>query len=263
MASNHTAPQVNIKTTSWHHSYKPVYKKSSGESSDESSSEETSEEKRSFSGKTACTIPTVLPEVSKTIVIVDFLNMVRKEISGRPDAKFTTVDDFIDTIMKVARQVHSFGNFQKIYLVTKSFKFSEEITYNNVPLIIIWSFCKAVPEWREKLFLVLVNGINDKDREADDRALFILYNEILKSTTMNVFIISNDKFRSLDTHFLRKVILNFYVAKTLAESWNNSVIVSRFGGIFQQNENLGKSSYSVIHPCEKEYSSINVCTIPH
>ncbi|XWV25921.1 putative orfan [Tupanvirus soda lake] len=185
---------------------------------------------------------------SQTIALVDLLNLARKDISNRDDAKFKSIDEFIINIQNIARNLRSMGDFYKIYLVTKSFKFNKKISYNDILRIIMWSFCHAVPEWQHKICLVLVNGINDKDKEADDRALFILYNEFTKTSTKRVVILSNDNFGSIKSHFMRKVTLNFYFAKTINNTWTSSEIVSKHKGIYQQDKRCVRNIYTVFHP---------------
>ncbi|XWV24681.1 putative ORFan [Tupanvirus deep ocean] len=185
---------------------------------------------------------------SQTIALVDLLNLARKDISNRGDAKFKNIDEFIINIKNIAYHLRSMGDFHKIYLVTKSFKFDKKVSYNDVLRIIMWSFCNAVPEWRQKICLVLVNGINDKDKEADDRALFILYNEFSKTSTKHVVILSNDNFGSIKSHFMRKVTLNFYFAKSITDTWISSEIVSKHKGVYQQDRRCVRNIYTVFHP---------------
>lgn len=195
---------------------------------------------------------------SETIVLIDFLNLARKHISERPEAKFRTVEEFIDNISTIACQIKKMGNFKQIYLVTKSFKFNKDISYNDVLKIIMWSFCKTIPEWIDRIHLVLVNGINDQDKEADDRALFILYNEFSKTIESPIIIFSNDNFESLKTHFLRYVVLNFYYIKHIAKNWKESEIISHYKAHFQQDKKITKSQYVIIHPINNETNFISI-----
>lgn len=187
---------------------------------------------------------------NETIALVDFLNLARKLIAGRSDAKFKTIEEFMASIREIAFQINKIGNFEKIYLVTKSFKFNEEISYNDILRIIVWSFCDAIPEWKDsnKIILVLVNGINDKDAEADDRTLFILYKEFLMTTDKRVVILSNDNFESIKSHYLRKVVLNFYSIGSIGSMWKTTKIYPYYKAEFKQNKKNVKSSYIVIHP---------------
>ena len=197
---------------------------------------------------------------SDTIAIVDFLNLARarKPIADRPDAKFRTIDEFNQNITEIALQIRSMGDFEKIYIVTKSFKFDKNISYKDIPRIIMWGFCMAVPEWTNKICLVLVNGINDKDKEADDRALFIIYHEYAMTTGLKVIILSNDNFDSLNSHFLRDVTLNFYWVESMGPTWETSKIISTTKRIFPQNKSLANNEFVVIHPCSNTMESIKV-----
>lgn len=195
---------------------------------------------------------------SETIALVDFLNLIRATISNRPDAKFETINEFICHTKLIAQQIRGMGDFNKIYIVTKSFKFNDDILYNDLLRIILWSFFNAVPEWVNKICLVLVNGINSKDKEADDRTLFILYNEFIKTTNMRTIIISNDNFKNLKTHILKRITLNFYWIGCIKTSWRNSEIISRYKGIFRQNDGTEKNSYIIVHPDNKKINIFNI-----
>ena len=196
---------------------------------------------------------------TEMIGLFDFLNLARCDISDRNDARFRTIDEFIENTMAIARNIKTLGKFHKIYLVTKSFRFNEKISYNDMVRIILWSFCKAIPEWQNEICLVLVNGINDKDREADDRALFILYNELSKiNATKRVVIFSNDNFASIKSHYLRTVTLNHYYIKKNSDTWQSSEIVSKHKGTHQQNVRLPKKSYLVVRPNVNETNLITI-----
>lgn len=183
---------------------------------------------------------------SDNILIIDFLNLIRTEICHRSDAKFKTIDELIEGIRMIAKTIRNTNNFEKIYLVTKSFIFNKEILYNDIPKIIMWTFCREIPDKLDKIYLVLVNGMNDKDKEADDRALFILYNEML-FTGSNITILSNDRFDNIQSHYLRKVTLKFYWIKSIGETWQTSEIYYSKKAIFQQNKKRN-NEYNVIHP---------------
>lgn len=202
---------------------------------------------------------TNVDNVREAVALIDFLNMVRIEIVDAPEAKFQTIDEFVATIRVIARKIHAMGNFKNIYLVTKSFKFSEEISYNKVIPIILWAFCTTIPEWINKIRLVLVNGINDKDREADDRALFYLSGEYSKTMDADVIIFSNDNFSSLKTHFFRKIVLNFYTVKKTGETWENTEISyhEESKRICKQKLTT-KKSFVVVHPMNNKRSLITV-----
>lgn len=203
------------------------------------------------------TSTTTITKITQRIAIIDFLNLARKDISGRGDAKFVSIDEMIGRIEMIAHDIKNLGDFHKIYIVTKSFKFNERISYTDVIKIILWAFCKTIPEWKQKFCLVLVNGINDKDKEADDRALFILYNEFSKTTKKDIVILSNDKFDSLKSHYFRKVTLNFYVAKSIDYYWNTSNIVSTHKGIYQQDKQM-EHCYRILHPFNQELSEVEI-----
>lgn len=196
-------------------------------------------------------------DATNTIAIIDFLNLTRKEISHRPAAKFVSLKDFVNTVQTIAMRIKRMGDFKRIYIVTKSFNFNNQIKYSDVPMIIIWAFFQILPEWINKLFLVLVNGINGSDKEADDRALFILYDEISKATTGQVVILSNDNFSSLRTQFYRKVVLNFYSVKNIGKTWKSTRADIRYSIDSEQTvqSDLG-SEYDIIHPAKNEYTRI-------
>jgi hypothetical protein len=190
----------------------------------------------------------IIEKKDRKIAIVDFLNLTRKYISDRADAKFYSIEEFVDHIRQIAINLRSYGNFQKIYLVTKWLQLPGLISYRQMPKIILWHFCKAVTEWSNITILVLVNGLNDKDKESDDRALFILYNEYAKNATNDCVIFSHDNFASIKSHFLRKCTLKFYFAENIGDSWQKSKIISKEKVSYDQYKNLEQKSYNVIYP---------------
>ena len=173
----------------------------------------------------------------KKIAIVDFQNVVRKEISkNRLDAKFQNEEEIISYTNMVAKKIREMGNFDKIYLVTKSFNLNGTIKYKSVSNIIMWSFCSVVPEWSNKTCLAVVNGINGNDKEPDDRTLFILYDEFIKTTDCDVVIISNDNFGNFKSHCHRYVIVSLYWPKNLNETCQNCSIIPTGKCKFEKNE---------------------------
>jgi hypothetical protein len=194
---------------------------------------------------------------SEIIGIFDFLNQVRGNIADRDDARFKTLDEFIEYIMTTARHIKTLGHFRKIYLVTKSFCFGDDISYYDVLRIILWSFCHAVPEWKKKICLVLVNGLNDSDREADDRALFVLYDELsILFNPKRIIIFSDDNLESIKSHFFSEVTLNFYFMETMSGTWFDSKIKLKENRKYQQDKDLILSTYEVVHPNTNDRYSI-------
>lgn len=196
-------------------------------------------------------------ESSDTIAIVDFLNLSRSLICERVDAKFNSLDEFILIIGKIANQLRAINDFSCIYIVTKSFNLNDDVKYFDIPKIIIWTFCKAVPEWEHRINVVLVNGINDNDKEADDRSLFILYSQYALTTTDNVIILSNDNFDSLKNQIVRPVTLNFCRALDIKNDWKTSIISYPFCGQFQLNEDNNKQ-YKIVSLFDNNVKNIIV-----
>ncbi len=194
----------------------------------------------------------------ETIAIVDFLNLIRKCASNSSEAKFLTVEEFGRYITTIAHQLESYGDFSKIYLVSKWFSVTDQFTCNEIPKIIMWNFCQAVPKWKDNTILVLVNGLNDKDNESDDRALFVLYNEFTKTTGNECLIFSNDNFESIESHFLRKITLNFYYVDDMTDGWKSSKIRSGAKTSYEQNKNLEKKSYAVIRTEDNTRISVTI-----
>lgn len=185
---------------------------------------------------------------NNTIAIIDLLNLIRKPICDKNNGKFESIDELIKIIEIIAIKIKNMGEFQKIYLVTKSFKFNNEISYNDILRIIMWAFCITIPEWNDKICLVLANGTDPYDKEADDRTLFILYNEITKTMKNPVIIISDDHFEDIQMHYLNHVVLNFFWIKKIEKKWNNSYIQSNFKGIFQHENQINIWDYAIVHP---------------
>ncbi|MEM3061962.1 MAG: hypothetical protein QW303_00250 [Nitrososphaerota archaeon] len=197
---------------------------------------------------------------TEIVAIIDFLNLVRKEISDRPNARFNTVDEFVDHIREIARKIRNLNHFGRIYLVTKSFNFDKKVLYHNIPRIIMWAFCTTVPEWTDKICLILVNGINEKDKEADDRTLFVLHNELTFTTNSRIMIISNDNFKNLRSHFLRDVTLNFFWVKFVGKDWRETKLISSFRGRFRQKfGTFENQKYLVVHPDTNEENYVSIC----
>lgn len=185
-----------------------------------------------------------------TVLLVDFLNLLLIGISDRSEAKFKSLDDMIIHIDKIVKKIREIGDFDKVYIHIKSFNLCDGITYNDIPRIVMWCFCRLVPEWRNKICLVLVNGINVRDIEADDRSLFILHDEYKRTMDNSfVFILSNDNFKSMKTHFHRQVTLNFFSVSKIGKSWSETFITPFFNGRFKQEKSVNeKRHYVIIRP---------------
>lgn len=181
------------------------------------------------------------------IIIIDFLNLTRSCISNRKDAKFTSINDFINIVSLIVEKINTFFTFDYIYLVAKILDFGNDIKYSDMLKIFLWSFCRKF-KWKDKIILVMVNGINDNDKGADDRALFILYDQIKKTTNYNVIIISNDKFDDLKNHYMRHVVLNFYYLKIYDDNyWNKCIIQLSFKGKFKKDYNDHEIEYNIFN----------------
>lgn len=185
--------------------------------------------------------------IKNNIIIIDFLNLTRSYIVNRKDAKFTSIDDFINIVYLMVEKINANFTFDYVYLVTKILDFGDDIKYSDILKLFLWSFCKKF-KWKDKIILVMVNGINDNDKEADDRTLFILYDQIKKTTNYNVTIISNDKFDNLKNHYMRHVVLNFYYLKTYDEdTWHKCIIQLSFKGKFKKDYSEHEIEYNIFN----------------
>lgn len=201
---------------------------------------------------------TVIAE-SQIVLIVDFLNLSRKSIANRIDGKFITIKDFAKAIKIVAKQIVKMDKPHQICLVTKSFRFDEDVSYNDTIRIILWYFCKFIPEnWIGITNLVLANGINDKDNVSDDVALLILAAEYRITSKLIPIILTEDRLRDIGFHYLRSVTLNFYSMQQMGKTLNDSIIVSRYKGEFRQNMWMNTASYVLYHPLSKKIDVITV-----
>lgn len=188
---------------------------------------------------------------NQVIILVDLLNLVRRNISNRPGARFNSIEEFISNIANTAVKIKRLGNFDRIYLVTKSFVFNKDVSYHDVLDIIMWAFCSVVPEWSDRITLILANGVSSNDKGADDRTLFIIYDEFIKTIGGLILIFSDDNFGDIDQHFFRHVVLNFYHLKNQSldpYDWKKTKIQSFHSATFQQNENYTSNSYIVVRP---------------
>jgi hypothetical protein len=186
--------------------------------------------------------------VSKNVAIVDLLNLWRGPISNRPDAKYRTVEEIIDSIKKVAVRLRSISDFDLVYLVTKSFKFDDQITYQDIPKIILWCFCNSVPEWREKVCLVLANGINDQDKTADDRGCIFMCGEFKMTRNYNVVIVTDDHYEDFRDNRFRDLTLTFYCIKNISEKWETTELTITHQNTFHYKSEFMENEYQVIRP---------------
>lgn len=193
---------------------------------------------------------------SDGVYIIDFLNLLRNLICDTADAKFKTINELINGIKSIALYINKIiQDFEEMYIVTKFFKPDNEILYDDIPKIIMWSFGEVMMNKINKIKLVLVNGTDIKDKEADDRALFILYNEI-SLTKPNICILSNDRFDSIENHFSKKVTLKFYHLTVLNDSWKTSEILSSYKGVFYHRNQ--DSRYNIYHPKTMNRQIVNI-----
>lgn len=205
-----------------------------------------------------CSPNASIPE-SRIVIIADFLNLSRKSIANRADGKFITIKDFERAIKTVAEQIVKMGKPYQICLVTKSFRFDEDVSYNDTIRIILWYFCKFIPEdWIGITNLVLANGINDKDNVSDDVALLILAAEYRIALNLIPIILTEDRLKDIGFHYLRSVTLNFYSMQQMGSTLDDSVIVSRYKGEFRQNMWMNTVPYVLYHPLSKKIDVITV-----
>lgn len=184
---------------------------------------------------------------SEKIAIVDLMNLWRCRISDRPDAKYNSAEEIIESINDLAKQLRRLNDFKTIYLVTKSFKLNDVITYVDFPKIVLWCFCTAVPEWREKVCLVLANGEVDNDKTIDDRGCIILCGELM-SQEHGAMIVSNDHYDDFIDSRFKKVILSFYWIKNNGESWNDIQLILRQQRSFVFKSSFTEYEFRVIRP---------------
>ena len=204
--------------------------------------------------RSRCSEIDVLIDFRNTVAIVDFLNLLRSPISNRFDAKFKTTEELISSVRDIALKLRSIGDFSKIYLVTKFFKFCG-IDYSEILRIIIVTFVESVPEWSNKTFLVMSGQLDPQDKEADDRTLFILYNEFSK-ININSVILSNDNFDSIKSHYMRKVPISFYWIKSKPQDWDTAQISGPYKDTLGQSTDDCSKKYKVMHPINGEKDMI-------
>lgn len=198
--------------------------------------------------------------IDDAIGLTDLHNLLRTlpAIRNKKDAKFENVQELINAVMEIAKKLKNIGNFSKIYIIFKSFNFGA-ISYNDILKIILWGFSRIIPEWKSKLLLILVNGINDRDKAADDGALFVVYNELLKADKeRQIYIISNDNFYDIKDHYFRNVTLNFYTAKKKEDTWEKMDLELVHNIIFQPSKDMGGKSFNIYCPEKQEIRILNV-----
>lgn len=180
------------------------------------------------------------------VAIVDFLNILRGPICNRFDAKYNTIEELVNGIKKIACELREIRDFSKIYLVTKFFKFLD-MSYSEILQLIMWSFIDSVPEWEGKTVFIIAGQLDAQDREADDRALFVLHDEFLKNNIDSV-ILSNDNFDSIKSHYMRRVPICFYCMQQMGETWDDCIISDPFRETFQPTIDSCCKKYKIMHP---------------
>lgn len=179
-------------------------------------------------------------------ILVDFLNLLKSN-TGKNDALFSSEDELLAAIKTAVGRLKEYitknhaDKKVSLIIVTKSFTMKEinDLSYNDIIRMISWVFASELEETVYNIKIVLTNGEDTKDKEADDRALFHLYNAYKESNGIeNVTLISNDKFRNLEDHYHKKVVCNFFWKKKTGDSWRdcNSVLLDRItfsNNIFQ------------------------------
>lgn len=189
-------------------------------------------------------------EFTGKAVIIDYHSLVRHPVSHKKDGKFENITELELETQKMALAIKMKGEPLQINLIVKSFSFNG-VSYNDMPRVILWNFCKAVPEWINKVFLTLVNGINDKDRERDDRTCVLLYDEFLRAAITPV-ILSYDKFDSMSSQLSRQVTLDHKKMSEFNATWTDSKIIKHETCVCKRSEkeniNFKIENYTIVTP---------------
>ena len=167
--------------------------------------------------------------MKKQVAILDLLNLSRCHLmKATTNTVFASAEEFAGYIRQVAIQLHGSGTFHKVYIITKFVRFSEHNTFGDFVRFILWNFAVAVPDAKTRYVLVVAQTFNygsetilsadetekishaHTDKGADDRALFILYEDLTKITKSSLTIFSNDKFRDIDQHANLPLNMIFY-----------------------------------------------------
>lgn len=196
---------------------------------------------------------------NNSIAIIDFLNLARRNIENRDEARFESVNDLIQQTTFIAQNISNMvHSIHKIYIVTKYFKI-QDLSHQEIMQVILWTFVSVLPNWVNRIFLVSVNGINNMDIEADDRALFFLNTELSKICKLyNIFILSCDKFDTLNYHYYRDVDLKFTFICKLGDHWKNTKFTTIKHGKCRIDYNSLPNIYWISRPNDGSYDKFTV-----
>lgn len=167
-------------------------------------------------------------------LVVDFLNIARTSVIDGCFHDIAQYINAIETLMAEVCAMHIKTPFTKIFLVMKSFSLGNH-SYTDIIRITIWKATNCAPQIsaKKKVEVQLV-VVNASDADSDDRALFILYDELKKMS--NVMIYSNDNFRDIVHHYQRDVVMNFFVLKNPGNDWITCSVKHSFKGIYQHKQ---------------------------
>jgi len=185
-------------------------------------------------------------DLKPTIILVDFMNLLLKTLP-KESRRINSVAELKDITLQVVNYLKTLGDPDKIYMVTKYFSINKQISYKELAKEILKCICGEFPELAEKICLVIVNGKNDTDKAADDRALFILCKEF-QTTNTRMAIVSCDNFADINDHICCPVVMNFYCAYQTKRAGHFSILLKRTNQFQLSHRRQICGTYYVIHP---------------
>ena len=152
----------------------------------------------------------------KGALIVDFMNATRSHAKHykNSDGLFHSLEDYSESIRAVCQhimQVEKQGvEILDIYYVTKPFKIGD-VDSASVIKFTLEKLTEYLPLHLEIQQLCVIDSQIPDDRERDDRALFILGENIQSGySNTKIFILSKDEFNNIGDHICKPVMVHFY-----------------------------------------------------
>jgi hypothetical protein len=157
------------------------------------------------------------------VYLVDLLNCLKAKENHYVSQPELTKGLFqvANELLKEVSQANS--NF-RLFVITKLLNVTD-LTKTEPIKLIAWVFSKVFSKFPDRWEIVLVHGATSTDKDVDDRALFKLKAYFEKNLgSVEIIIVSNDKFRDLTCHYDKSVKCTFFWATNPPSSWQDCVL---------------------------------------